>query len=95
MTSLIQCARSRGINLDFSRGGYSILTLICQRIPKDRCSEGQLNVVKLLLEGDVNPVSRVDEKRPHILPTMNLEVHRLFIAHPAFSLYPDERGLFR
>jgi len=94
MEPLIQCARSRKINLDFTDGTFSLLTLICQRIPENRCSKGQLKVVALLLEGDANPVERVEEKAPHILPTMNLGIHRLFIAHPAFFLGPSSRDSY-
>lgn len=94
MESLIEAARSRKIDLDFTNGTYSLLTLICKKVQDVYCSPEQKKVIELFLQDNKNPLARVEEKSPHIIPTMNLEVHKLFIAHSSFSIRFDQREMY-
>lgn len=94
MIPIIESARERKIDLDCTDGIWTILSLVCQRIPNDSCTEGQRSVVAALLKEDRNPFERAEGKAPHLIPTMNLEILKLFISHPASSLEPYEREGF-
>ena len=94
MIPIIESARERKIDLDCTDGIWTILSLVCQRIPNDSCTEGQRSVVTALLKEDRNPFERAEEKAPHLIPTMNLEILKLFISHPASSLESYEREGF-